>query len=166
MIGYPYFYGNDNLNQDENFMVFSLDPVSKNSELNLAYTSSLPIFIELSQFKLGDEFSYQFCDQISQLCGSFQVISETQTVVVDYDGFCNLVSKTDVIISTISSNLGVTELLAMKQAEKFFQDKNIVVQAGGVHGAVYKVGLYLQSAGSAVLVTHTLGLPIKGIKIM
>nr|QUS63954.1 hypothetical protein [Haslea silbo] len=158
MIGYPYFYGNDNLNQDKNFMIFSLDPVSENSELNLAYASSLPIFIEPSQFKLGDEFSYQFCDQISQLCGSFQVIIETHTLVLDYDGFCNLVVKTDEIISTISSDLGVTELSTMEQAVKFFQNNNIVVQPGGVQGAVYKVGSYLQSAGSAGLVTQTIGL--------
>ena len=86
-------------------MIFSLDPISEDSELNLDHTSSLPIFIEPSQFKLGDEFSYQFCDQISQLYGSFQVIPETQTLVLDYYGFCNLVSKSDVILGTISSDL-------------------------------------------------------------
>jgi len=170
MIGYPYFYENDNLNQDENFRIFSLDPVSEDSELNLAHVSSLPIFIEPSQFKLGDEFSYKFCDQISQLCGSFQVIPETQTLVLDYNGFCNLVSKSDVILSTISSDLGVTKVSAMEQAQKFFQDKNIVVQAGGVQGAVYKVGSYLQSAGSAGLVTQTLGLAklagVSGLRIL
>ena len=46
MVGYPYFYKNDNLNQDENFMIFSLDRVSEDSELNLANVSSLPILIE------------------------------------------------------------------------------------------------------------------------
>ena len=46
----------------------------------------------------------------------------------------------------------------MEQAQKFFQDKNIVVQAGGVQGAVYKVCSYLQSAGSARLVSQTLAL--------
>lgn len=170
MIGYPYFYETDNLNQDENFMIFSLDPISEDSELNLAHASSLPIFIEPSQFKLGDEFSYQFCDQISQLCGSFQVIPETQTLVLDYNGFCNLVSKSDVIISTISSDLGVTKVSAMKQAQKFFQNKNIVVQAGGVQGAVYNIGSYLQSAGSAGLVSQTLALAklagVSGLQIL
>ena len=70
-------------------MIFSLDRISEYSELNLAHASSLPILIQSSQFKLGDEFSYQFCDQISQLCGSFQVIPETQTLVLDYNGFCS-----------------------------------------------------------------------------
>lgn len=170
MLGYPYFYETDNLNQDENFMIFSLDPISEDSELNLAHASSLPIYIESSQFKLGDEFSYQFCNQISQLCESFQVIPETQTLVLDYNGFCNLVSKSDVIFSTISSDLGVTKVSAMKQAQKFFQDKNIVVQAGGVQGAAYKVGSYLQSAGSAGLVSHTLALAklagVSGLRIL
>ena len=48
MIGYPYFYETDNLNQDENFAIFPLDPISEDSELNLAHAFSLPIIIELS----------------------------------------------------------------------------------------------------------------------
>lgn len=87
MIGYPYFYETDNLNQDENFMIFSLDPIIKDSELNFKYLSSLPIIIGPSQFQLGDEFTYQFCNQISQICGSFQVVEQTQTLVIDSDGF-------------------------------------------------------------------------------
>ena len=136
MIGYPYFYENENFNQNEKFIIFSLDPVSEDSEL-----------------KLGDEFSYQFCDQISQLCGSFEVILETQTLVLDYNGFCNLVFKSDVIINTISSDLEITKVSAMQQAQKFFQNKNVIVQASGVQGAIYTVGSYLQLAGSAGLVT-------------
>ena len=170
MIGYPYFYESNSLSQDENFMIFSLDPVSEDSELNLVHTSSLPVVVNPSQFKLGDEFSYKFCDQISQLCGSFQVIPETQTLVLDYNGFCSLASELDVILSTISSDLGVTKVSAMEQAQKFFQDKNIVVQAGGVQGAVYKVGSYLQSAGSAGLVSQTLALAklagVSGLQIL
>lgn len=170
MIGYPYFYETDNLNQDEIFMIFSLDPISEDSELNLAHASSLPIIIEPSQFNLGDEFSYRFCDQISQLCRSFQVIPETQTLVLDYNGFCTLVSESDEILGTISSDLGVTKVSSMKQAQKFFQDKNVVVQAGGVHGIVYKAGSYLQSAGSAGLVSQTLALAklagVSGLQIL
>ena len=170
MVGYPYFYETNNLNQDENFMIFSLDPISEDSELNLAHASSLPIIVDPSQFNLGDEFSYKFCDQISQLCGSFQAIPETQTLVLDYNGFCSLVSKSDVILSTISSDLGVTKASAMVQAQKFFQDKNVVVQAGGVQGVVYKAGSYLQSAGSAGLVSQTLALAklagVSGLQVL
>lgn len=157
MIGYLYFYETDNLNQDENFMIFSLDPISEDWELKLAHASSLPILIESSQFKLGDKFSYQFFDQISRLCRSFQVISETQTLVLDSNGFCNLVSKSNLVISTISSDLGVSKISAIEQGQKFFQDKNIVVEAEGFQGAVYKVGSYLHSAGSAGLVIQTFG---------
>lgn len=170
MIGYPYFYESDQLNQDENFMIFSLDPISEDSELNLAHASSLPIIVNPSEFKLSDEFSYNFCDQISQLCGRFQVIPETQTLVLDYNGFCSFVSKSDVILSTISSDLGLTKASAMEQAQKFFQDNNVVVQAGGIHGTVYKAGSYLQSAGSAGLVCQTLALArlagVSGLQIL
>ena len=65
----------------------------EDSELNLTHASSLPICIELSQLKLGDEFSDQLYHQISQLCANFQVRPETQTLVLYYNGFCNLVSK-------------------------------------------------------------------------
>ncbi len=170
MIGYPYFYESDNLDQDENFMIFSLNRILEDSELNLAHASSLPIIVDPSQFKLGDEFSLKFCDQISKLCGSFQAIPETQTLVLDYNDFCSLVSKSDVILSTISSDLGVTKATAMEQAQKFFQDKNVVVQAGGVQGHVYKVGSYLQLAGSAGLVSQTLALAklagVNGLQIL
>ena len=100
MIGYPYFYESDNLDQDENFMIFSLDPISEDSELNLAHASSLPTVVNPYESKLGlgDEFSYNFCDQISQLCRRFQVIPETQTIVLDYNGFCSVVSKSDEVI--------------------------------------------------------------------
>ena len=64
MIGYPYFYESDNLNQDGNFMIFSLDPISEDSELHLAQASSLPVFVGSSEFKLGNEFNYRFCDEI------------------------------------------------------------------------------------------------------
>lgn len=172
MIGYPYFYEDYKLNQDqdENVLIFSLDRVSEDSELNLMNASSLPILLEASTFEFGDEFSYQFCNQISQLCGSFQVIPETQTLVLDYNGFCKLVSKSDVLISTLSSELGVTKVSAMEQAQKFFQDKNVVVQAGGIQGAIYKTGFYLQAVGSAGLVAKTIGIAklagVSGLQIL
>jgi hypothetical protein len=163
MVGFPFFYGNESLvqkdlNQEEKFMIFSLDPVPENSELNLTLASSLPILVEPFKLELGDEFTYQFCDQISQLCGTFRVMPEAKTLVLDFDGFCKLVSKSDLIVSNLSSDLKITKESAMKQAQNFFSDKNVVVQAKGVQGTIYKVGSYLQSAGSAGLVAHTLGL--------
>lgn len=57
-------------------MIFSLNSVAEDLELQLAHASFLPIFIETSQLKFGDKFSYKFFDQISQLCGKFQVIAK------------------------------------------------------------------------------------------
>ena len=39
MVGDSYFYGNENLDQDEKFMIFSPDPIKENSELNLTLAS-------------------------------------------------------------------------------------------------------------------------------
>ena len=45
MVGYPYFYGNNNLNEEgESFMIFSLGPISKDSELDLVHLSLLSIY--------------------------------------------------------------------------------------------------------------------------
>ena len=51
MIGYPFFYGNDNLDHDEKFMIFSIDPITENPELNLTQASSY-ITIEFHIFYL------------------------------------------------------------------------------------------------------------------
>lgn len=175
MIGYPFFYGTKHLvqkdlDQDEKFMLFSLDPITENSELNLTQLASLPILVEPIKLQLGDEFTYQFCDEISQFCGTFRTIPETKTLVLDYDGFCSLVSKSDIIVNTLSSDLGITKQSAMEQAQNFFRDRNVIVQAGGVQGTIYKVGSYLQSAGSAGFVANTLALAkvagVSGLQIL
>jgi len=170
MVGYPYSYGNKDLDQDEIFMIFSLDPIIENSELNLTQAASLAVLTETVKLELGDEFTYQFCDQISQFCGTFRVIPETQTLVLDYNGFCRLASESDMIIDTISYNLVITKESAMQQAQNFFSNKNVIVQATGVQGTLYKVGSYLQSAGSAGLVANTLGLAklagVSGLQVL
>ena len=78
--------------------------------------------------------------------------------MLNYNGFCQLISKSDVIINNLSGDLGVTKASVLKQTHKFFNDKNVIVQTGGVHETGYKVGLYLQSAGSAGVVAQTLPL--------
>jgi hypothetical protein len=170
MIGYPYSYGDEDLDQGEIFMVFSLDPIKENSELNLTQAASLPVLVDTFNIGLGDEFTYQFCDQISQICGTFRVIPETQTLVLDYNGFCKLAAQSDMIIDTISSNLVISRESAMQRAHNFFSDKNVIVQAGGTQGTLYKFGSFLQSAGSATLVTNTLGLAklagVSGLQIL
>jgi len=170
MVGYPYFYENEDLDQDEIFMIFSLDPITENSELNLTQAVSLSVVVDTVKLGLGDEFAYQFCDQISQICGTFRVIPETQTLVLDYNGFCQLASESGMILDTISYNLAITKDEAMQQAQNFFNNKNVIVQAGGAQGALYKVGSYLQSAGSAGLVANTLVLAklagVSGLQIL
>jgi len=127
MVGYSFFSGNEKLTQ----------------------ASSLPILLILTEpitLNLGDEF----WDQISQLCGTFHIMynapNTNHSIVLDYNGFCNFVSRADIIISNLFSNLG------MEKAQKFFYERNVIVKATGIHGVVYKVGSYLQSAGSAGLV--------------
>ena len=46
MAGYPFFYVNQNLDQDEKFMVFSIDPIPEDSELNVTQVASFPIILE------------------------------------------------------------------------------------------------------------------------
>ena len=175
MIGYPFFYGDEDLiqkdvYQDEKLMIFYLDPIPENSELNLTQLASVPILVEPINLPLGDEFTYKFCDQISQLCGRFHLMPETRTLVLDYDGFCKFVSKSDIIINSLSSDLVITKASAMQQAQNFFSDKNVIVQAEGVQGNLYKVGSYLQSAGSAGFVANTLALAkvagVSGLQIL
>ena len=166
MTGYPFYYGNeDDINQDQKFMVFSLKSVSQSSVL----TGPL-VVVETAELALGDEFTYRFCDQISKVCGVFRSIPETQTLVLDYDGFCRLVSQSDVIIQTLSSDLEITKQSAIEQAQLFFSDKNVIVQAEGIQGVVYKVGSYMQSAGSAGLVANTIALAqlagVTGLQIL
>ena len=173
MIGYPYFYEPTNLTelileeekakQDEDFMIFSLSPISKESALKFGSSVApyVPVIVPestTSGLPIGDQFCYQFCDQISQICGSFEQIPGTSNIVLDFDGFCQLVSKSDLIINTVSSDLAISRSVALEYAQEFFKDKNIVVQATGLQGAMYKVGSYVQSAGSAGLVAHTMTL--------
>ena len=166
MIGYPFYYGNeDDIDQDQKFMVFSLNSISQSSVL----TGPL-VVVETAELALGDEFTYRFCDQISKVCGVFRSIPETQTIVLDYDGFCRLVSQSDVIMQTLSYDLEITKQSAIEQAQLFFSDKNVIVQAEGIQGVVYKVGSYVQSAGSAGLVANTIALAqlagVTGLQIL
>lgn len=137
MIGYSYFYGNENSDQDEKFMIFSLATGKKDSELNLTQlSSSLPILVEPFTLPLSDEYTYHLCNHISQICETFSVFSDTKTLVLDYDDFCKFASQSNIIMSTISSDLHLTKESAMQQAQNFFNDKNVIVQAGGIQGKI------------------------------
>ena len=171
--GYPFFYGNEDLDQDidqdEKFLLFSLDPIVENAELTLAQAVTFPLFVDPVEL-LGDEFTFKFCDQISQVCGSVHFVAETDTLIMDYSGFCKLVSNSDIIIQNLSSDLLITTESARQQTANFFSEKNILVQAEGVQGTLYKAGSYIQSAGSAGIVVNTIGLAklagVSGLQIL
>lgn len=94
-------------------MIFSLTPISENSEIRLNTLPLFPVIVESSELQLGDRFTYRFCDEISKVCGSFRLIPETGSLVLDYDGFCQVVSKSDVIINTLVSDLEITRQSAL-----------------------------------------------------
>ncbi len=174
-LGYPYFYGNDipvllDLNQEEQNIRFSLHPIREKLKLKIMKATTLTLINDPRTLGLGDEFTYQLCDQISQFCGTVHVMPQTQTVMLDYDGFCHFVSNSDIVIENISSNLEISAESVVAQAQTFFQEKNIIVQARGVQGTIYKVGSYLQSAGSAGMVANTLALAklagVNGVQIL
>lgn len=84
------------------------------------------ILIETAELKLGDEFTYQFCDQISQVCGVFRSIPETESLVLEYDGFCKLVSHMDVIIEKASYDLAIPQKAALEQAQLFLMTRMLL----------------------------------------
>jgi hypothetical protein len=163
-------YKDKNSAHDKVSMIFSLNPITENSELHLASAVSLSLVTDTVTLGLGDQFAYEFCDQISQVCATFRVIPETQTLIIDYDGFCQLTSQSSTILDTISYNLAISKDDAMEQAQNFFTDRNIIVQAGGVQGSLYTLGSYIQSAGSAGLAMRTIQLAklagVSGLQIL
>ena len=56
----------------ENFILFSLDPVLDDSELNLAYTSSLPLVVEPSKFKLAINLIVHFVTKFHNFAKSLK----------------------------------------------------------------------------------------------
>lgn len=143
--------------QKEDFIIFGLTPISKKSEKTYL-AASVPIVFgpPMGTCIPGEEFALRFCEEIYKVCGNLYLIPGTDTLVLNYNSFCRFVSSSDFIVSTIVDDLDITKQSALEQAKIFFEGKNVVVQATGIQGKVYKVGSYLQSASSAVLVTRTL----------
>lgn len=114
MVGYLFYYENEDVNKDEKVIVFSLDSISASSVL-----TELLMVVETTQLGLSDEFSYKFCDQILKVCEAFRSIPEIQTIVLDYDGFCKLVSQSDVIIDSLSYDSEITKKSAIQKSPDF-----------------------------------------------
>ena len=160
MVRYLYYYGNESLIQDERLMLFCLDPITEEkAELNFVKASTIPIVLgEPFRIPLADEFTYKFTDEISNVSGTFSLSPDAKTLVFDFDGFCQVASQTDPILTKVAADLAISKESAIRKAQDFFSDKTVIVQPGGVQGTVYKVGSYLQSVGSAGLVTQTVTL--------
>ena len=63
MIGYPFFYENGYIEQkdseqDEKFMIFSLDLISENSDSKLKKLSTVPLVLKSSKLPFGDEATW------------------------------------------------------------------------------------------------------------
>jgi len=73
-------------------------------------------------------------------------------------------------METISCDLEITKQSVIEQAQLFFSDKNVIVQAEGIQGVIYKVGSYVESARCTRLVSNTIALSklagVTGLKIL
>lgn len=158
MVGYPYFY--NNLSKDmtnEKLMILSCSPIAEDSEnlLQLFYSS---LVLTSPGLKLGDEFNFTFCKEITKVCNDFCIIPENGNILLDYEGFCQFISKSELILDNVATELQITPKSAVEQAKTFFKNRNVIVQATGVQGCVYKLGFYFEAAGSAAVVANTLTL--------
>ena len=74
------------------------------------------------------------------------------------------------MMETIFCDLEITKQSVIEQAQLFFSDKNVIVQAEKIQGVIYKVGSYVQSAGSAGLIANIIALSklagVTGLKIL
>lgn len=154
MIGYPYHYGPEDLDKNESSIIFYLNPVVEPIKL----ASTLTVLTDFENLGIGDEFAFEFCDQISKVCKTFYRVPTTNTLVLDYQGFCNLITESETIVDGISNKLLIPKELVLLKANNFLIEENVIVQANGIQGAVYKIGSTLQSGGSALLVTRTLAM--------
>jgi len=121
-IGYPYYYGEEVAEDRKTCLGFYLAPVT--DELTnlerVSYASSLVITNSPGNFNFGDEFVFRFCDEISKVCGTFTSIPETGTLVLDYNGFCQMISESENILLRLSTDLGITKESVVEQAANFF----------------------------------------------
>ena len=84
--------------------------------------------------------------------------------------FCQLVEETEEFISDIASSLKARDEQAISAVSNFFKDRSILVFQSGVPGYFYKIGTYLQTAGSVTMVARTVLFAklagVSGLKIL
>jgi len=118
---------------------------------------------DLQQFKFdtGSQFSstgYIICNEISKRCNDIGYLPSSRTFVMTDNSFCRLVEGTEEFISDVAMTLNVDESQALTAISDFFSDRAILVQQSGIQGHLYKVGTFIQTAGSAAMVAKTMSI--------
>lgn len=83
-------------------------------------------------------------------------IPETKTFLLTDDSSCKLIQNQNVFVAGVGDQLGVDTTKAVGAIGDFFKDKTVLVQQTGLEGYVYKMGTFVQTAGSASLVGKTI----------
>jgi len=132
-----------------------------------------PIELQQFQFNPDSDFSstgYTICHQLSKRCHEIGYLPSSKTFVMTDNSFCQLVEETEELISDIALSLKVSDEQAISAVSNFFKDRSILVSQSGAPGYFYKIGTYLQTAGSATMVARTVSFAkmagVSGLKIL
>ena len=132
-----------------------------------------PTELQQFQFNPDSHFSstgYTICHELSKRCHDIGYLPFSKTFVMTDNSFCQLVKETEEFISDVAVSLDVSNEQAVSAVSNFFKDRSILVSQSGVPGYVYKIGTYLQTAGSATMVARTVSFAkmagVSGLKII
>jgi hypothetical protein len=131
------------------------------------------IDLEPFEFNPTSEFTptgYKICNQLTNHCTEIGYLPKTKTIVLTDNSFCQLSQNPQSFIDDVAVALNMDNKQSIREIAKFFEDKTILVQQGGVEGYLYKVGTFAQTAGTASMVARTISLAqaagVSGIKIL
>lgn len=102
-----------------------------------------------------DPAGFTICTEFMKTCHDANYIPNTRTFILTNDSFCHLVEESQLFITNVSNALNIDEGQAIGQISEFFENKNLLVQQTGLQGYLYKVGTFVQTAGSATMVSRT-----------
>lgn len=127
----------------------------------LLTSSIVPQSVELEKFLYQNanpfDFSgYTICNELERQCFDVSYFKESKTFIVSSDSFSTLMDNSDQFIKNVASELQIGPQAAETKIHQFFSDKMILVQQKGIQGALYRLGTFTQTAGSASLVSTTL----------
>lgn len=110
-------------------------------------------------FNSGSQFTqsnYTICSELIKNCADLSYFPNTRTFVITNDSFCNLVNQNEFFINNVSKSLNIDKNQAVNEISEFFRDKTLLVQQTGLQKSIYRVGTFVQTAGSASLTARTL----------